>query len=125
MARIEEAQPRDNLLLSANYDARAAWRCARTQRFGEVTNRQINSATKQPPDQTFSAKWVTDVSASYHLLRSRARSAVGADNVFDVYPDEQSDQRERHDGFAGNANFGMNPYSGISPFGFNGRFFWD
>ena len=31
---------------------------------------------------------------------------------------------ERTTGFAGNANFGMNPYNGISPFGFNGRFIW-
>ena len=120
--RIEEAQPRDNLLLSANYTRGPLGAVLRSQRFGEVTNRQARLATNQPPDQTFAAKWVTDISASYHLLR-RATFSVGADNVFDIYPDKQSDNGLLPS-YAGNANFGMNPYSGISPFGFNGRFFW-
>jgi iron complex outermembrane recepter protein len=120
--RIEEAQPRDNVLLSANYTRGVLGGVVRTQRFGEVTNRQIKVATNQPSDQTFSAKWVTDVSASYRLL-GRVTLGVGADNVFDVYPDKQNDQWTLPS-FAGNSNFGMNPYSGISPFGFNGRFFW-
>jgi iron complex outermembrane receptor protein len=121
--RIEEAQPRDNLLLSATYTRGLLGGVLRTQRFGEVTNRQIRVATNQPSDQTFSAKWVTDVSASYRLL-GRVTLGVGADNVFDIYPDKQDDQWNVATGFAGNANFGMNPYSGISPFGFNGRFIW-
>jgi iron complex outermembrane receptor protein len=121
--RIEEAQPRDNLLASANYTRGVLGGVIRTQRFGQVTNRQIKVATNQPPDQTFSAKWVTDVSGSYRLL-NRVTFGVGADNVFDVYPDTQSDNGDVARGYAGNANFGMNPYSGISPFGFNGRFFW-
>ena len=121
--RIEEAQPRDNLLLSGNYTRGPIGAVLRTQRFGEVTNRQIRVATNQPSDQTFSAKWVTDVSGSYRLLH-RVTFGVGADNVFDVYPDKQDDTWNVSTGFAGNSNFGMNPYSGISPFGFNGRFFW-
>lgn len=121
--RIEEAQPRDDLLLSANYSRGPLGTVLRTQRFGEVTNRQIKTATNQPPDQTFSAKWVTDVSVSYRLL-GPATLGVGADNVFDVYPDVQSDKGDVARNYAGNANFGMNPYSGISPFGFNGRFVW-
>jgi iron complex outermembrane receptor protein len=121
--RIEEAQPRDNFLASANY-TRGVWGAVlRTQRFGEVTNRQLKVSTNQPADQTFLAKWVTDVSGSYRLL-GRVTLGVGADNVFDVYPDKQSEQWNVATGFAGNSNFGMNPYSGISPFGFNGRFFW-
>jgi iron complex outermembrane recepter protein len=121
--RIEEAQPRDNLLLSANYTRGPLGVVLRSQRFGSVTNRQVRLATNQPPDQTFSAKVVTDVSASYRLLR-RATFSLGADNVFDIYPDTQSDNGDVARNYAGNANFGMNPYSGISPFGFNGRFFW-
>jgi len=121
--RIEEAQPRDNLLLSANYTKGVFGGVVRTQRFGEVTNRQIAAATNQPPDQTFSAKWVTDVSGSYRVL-NRVTFSVGADNVFDIYPDVQSDNGDITRNYAGNANFGMNPYSGISPFGFNGRFLW-
>ena len=121
--RIEEAQPRDNLLLSGTYTRGPLGGVIRAQRFGEVTNRQIRVATNQPSDQTFSAKWITDLSASYRLL-GRVTLAAGADNVFDVYPDEQNDEWNVATGFAGNSNFGMNPYSGISPFGFNGRYFW-
>jgi iron complex outermembrane receptor protein len=121
--RIENAQPHDNLVLSANYNRGPLGAVLRTQHFGEVSNKQIRVATNQPSDQTFSSKWVTDVSASYRLLR-RVTVGLGADNVFDVYPDVQSDQYNLATGFAGNANFGMNPYTGISPFGFNGRFVW-
>jgi iron complex outermembrane recepter protein len=121
--RIEQAQPRDNVLLSANYSRGPLGVVVRGQRFGEVTNIQPKLSSNQPPDQTFSAKWITDVSGSYHLLR-RATFSVGADNVFDIYPDKQSDNGDVTRNYAGNANFGMNPYSGISPFGFNGRFFW-
>jgi iron complex outermembrane receptor protein len=121
--RIEEAQPRDNLLVSANYTRQALGLTLRAQRFGEVTNRQAKLATNQPPDQTFSAKVVTDASVSYRFF-GRVTLSAGADNVFDVYPDEQSDPGNVATGYAGNANFGMNPYNGISPFGFNGRFIW-
>jgi hypothetical protein len=44
--------------------------------------------------------------------------------VFAISPDVQSDNGDITRNYAGNANFGMNPYSGISPFGFNGRFLW-
>ena len=37
-------------------------------------------------DQTFGAKWITDLALSY-ALRSRYSLTVGADNIFDVYPD--------------------------------------
>jgi iron complex outermembrane receptor protein len=93
----------------------------RAQRFGQVTNIQARLASNQPADQTFGAKWLTDVSASYRLL-DRATFAIGSDNVFDVYPDEQREAFNVAGGFAGNSNYGQNPFSGISPFGFNGRY---
>ncbi|HEX7025001.1 MAG TPA: hypothetical protein VF187_09305, partial [Gemmatimonadales bacterium] len=69
-------------------------------------------------DQTFSAKWITDASASYTYGR-RITLMLGADNIFDVYPDKNSVGSAT---VGGNANFGIFPYNGISPFGFNGRF---
>jgi iron complex outermembrane receptor protein len=44
---------------------------------------------------------------------------LGADNMFDVYPDKNSVGNAL---VGGNSNFGIFPYNGISPFGFNGRF---
>jgi len=44
------------------------------------------------------------------------RLTVGANNVFDVYPDEQ---------IVGNSNFGIFPYSNtLTTFGLNGRFIY-
>jgi iron complex outermembrane receptor protein len=118
--RVEIGQPRDNLLASASYELRRLTLVARTQRFGSVTN--IQPVTNpQIPDQTFGAKWITDVSASLRVLRSLT-ATIGADNVGDVYPDRNSDFGNPATGYAGNGNFGLNPYNGISPFGFNGRF---
>jgi hypothetical protein len=50
-------------------------------------------------DQTFGAKWISDVSLGF-----RARGAnitVGADNVFDVYPDQNNDLGDARTGTVG------------------------
>ncbi len=118
--RIEVGQPRSNLLASASYDLRVFTLMARTQRYGAFTVIQPVSSP-QIPDQTFGAKWITDVSLTANLQR-RASLTVGSDNVGDVYPDRNVDFGNPQTGYSGNGNFGLNPYSGYSPFGFNGRF---
>jgi len=78
-----------------------------------------------PLDQTYSAKWITDLSGSYTF--GQLTLALGADNIFDVYPD-----RNNNNGSylvppgenGGSSNYGIFPYAGISPFGFNGRFIY-
>jgi iron complex outermembrane receptor protein len=76
-----------------------------------------------PLDQTFGAKWITDLGASY-TFRSRYSFAIGADNVFDVYPDRNLNPGNPTTTNGGISNFGLFPYNGISPFGFNGRFIY-
>ncbi len=139
--RIERGQPRNNLLASASYEVGKFTWTARTQRFGEVTvfqNTVAQPATgaklRQPPDQTFGAKFVTDVSLGLQLPRN-TQFVIGADNLFNVFPDQNSDPGDlaavaptsaEPRGFAGNysgnSNFNIFRYNGISPFGFNGRF---
>ncbi len=118
-ARIEVGQPRDNLLLSGSYDWRQVGLVVRTRRYGEVTSygTPINGSL----DQTFSARWITDVAGSYTLLR-QLRLTVGVDNLADVYPDRNNNPGDFTTNSCGNANCGIFPYSGITPFGFNGRF---
>jgi iron complex outermembrane receptor protein len=118
-ARIEEGQPRDNFLASASYELHALGLTTRTQRFGSVTTRA--TVGNENLDQTFGAKWITDVSASYKVL-GRYTLAAGADNLFDVYPDQNNNLGNVRNNVGGNANFGIFPYSSFSPFGFNGRF---
>ena len=54
-----------------------------------------------------------------YAYRQNLTFMLGADNMFDVYPDRNSVGSAT---VGGNSNFGIFPYNGISPFGFNGRF---
>ncbi len=106
--RVERGQPRNNFVFSATHEVSKFTLTARTQRFGEVTG----FGTVVANDQTFSPKWISDASIGL-ALRENVQVTFGADNLFDVYPDQNVPQ---------NSNNGIFPYSGISPFGFNGRF---
>ena len=59
----------------------------RTQRFGEVTS--FGAPADGSLDQTFRAKWVSDVSVGYTHNKTLSL-IVGADNVWDVYPDRNN-----------------------------------
>ncbi len=108
--RIELGQPRSNIMFSANLTRRALDFTVRAQRFGEVVARGTNPNGSL--DNTYGGKVITDLSLSYTLPRA-VRLTLGADNLLDVYPDVNS---------ALTNNGGIFPFSGISPFGFNGRY---
>jgi iron complex outermembrane receptor protein len=119
--RIEKGNPRDNLFVSANYDLSGLGLTARVQRYGEVSVAGTTATNATGTlDQTYGAKTITDLSASYTFRRITA--TIGADNVFDVYPDRNLNPGDPNTGNGGISNFGIFPYAGISPFGFNGRF---
>jgi iron complex outermembrane receptor protein len=123
--RIEVGQPRNNLVLNGSWEVKDLTLTLRGQRFGEVTGRQAlaTGTARQVPDLELSAKFITDVSASYKVLR-RATLTVGADNLFDVYPDRITDLGDVATGYSGQGTFGVYRFSGLSPFGFNGRFLY-
>jgi iron complex outermembrane receptor protein len=126
--RLIEGQPRTKINLSLDYEQGWFGATARTNRYGEVfaaggelgpTGSNIFNDLRMKP------KWVTDFE-----LRASAGEifnfAVGANNIFDVYPDQVPI------GLAGQTANGPNvffpltsyvvPYSQFAPFGFNGRF---
>ena len=115
-ARMERGQPSTNFNLGAILTRKEWTFNARTQRFGKVTS--FGTPADGSLDQTFGTKWITDLSASY-AWKQRFTFMLGADNLFDVYPDQNSVGTPT---VGGNSNFGIFPYNGISPFGFNGRF---
>ena len=122
--RIEKGNPRDNFFISESYEHGAFGFNVRSQRYGEVSVAGSTPANATGTlDQTFGAKWVTDLSASY-TLRSRYSLTFGADNAFDVYPDRNLNPGDPATANGGISNFGIFPYNGISPFGFNGRFIY-
>ncbi|HYR10082.1 MAG TPA: TonB-dependent receptor [Longimicrobium sp.] len=118
--RLERGQPRNSLNLALNY-ALERWTVnLNNRRFGEVS--VYGTAPEGSPtntDQTFGARWITDVDVSYRL-RGGLTAAIGANNVLGVYPE----QNFRSPTGADNSNAGIFPYNQISPFGFNGAFYY-
>lgn len=106
----EVAQPHDNLRLSADYEYRRFGAVVSESRFGSVT--AISTDPKN--DQTFSARWITDLALTYHFP-SHISLTAGADNIFNVYPDRI---------IAPNSVGGIFVYSGLSPFGYDGAFYY-
>lgn len=75
-------------------------------------------------DQTLSGQWVADVEVRARPIK-RLELAIGANNVFDRYPDRVLFGQP---GGPGTPNYGLTgsflPYSSFSPSGFNGRFLY-
>jgi iron complex outermembrane receptor protein len=115
--RITDAQPRDKINLGLTWDYDVLGFTARTNRYGKV----LVAGSTPAFDQELSAKWITDLE-----LRAKPGGnlelAVGANNVFDVYPDIANA------GTVDGVDFGSSgyflPYSSLSPFGFNGRYLY-
>ena len=107
IGRIEDGFPNTKLLLAGTWSL-ASWDLTlAATRYGSVTTRPANAAN----DQTYDAEWLVDASASWKA--DRWTLTLGADNLLNEYPDENS--------FANSTN-GQFPYSNLSPFGFNGAF---
>ena len=152
--RMEKGQPRDNINLAVNYDIQKWSFLVREVRFGEVSfvalgnNTGISAAQQalgldgynvtlvdplpgstagsKQVIQTLSAKWLTDLDITYRFNKHLTLS-VGANNLFDVYPEEVIRSKVVNgvvfSGVESNSG-GVNKYSGISPFGFNGAFYY-
>lgn len=150
--RLEKGQPKNNLNLAVNWEVGKWSFLLRDVRYGQVSTVAFASATaaqiaaltpgydvayvpavpgtvggtttNQQIIQTFGAKWLTDLDITYHYTKQISVS-VGANNLFDVYPDQNI--RSVVSGgtaFNGSDNAGTFPYSSLSPFGFNGAFYY-
>ena len=108
--RFEIGQPQQTLNLMLNHDFENLSSFVRFVKYGEVTT--FGSITDKSRDQTFSSKWVGDVEASYKINNSYILS-VGSNNFLDVYPDKV---------YKIVSTNGSLPYSGLSPWGFTGRY---
>ncbi|WP_326524716.1 TonB-dependent receptor plug domain-containing protein [Sphingomonas sp.] len=124
--RLTDAQPRTKLNLSMDWDYGPVGFTARTNRYGSVWT-AVNGALTAPlgtvaGDFELTPKWVTDVELRVKPIQ-QVTLAVGADNVFDKYPDRlPTGGATGAPGFTPNSYF--LPYSQLSPFGFNGRFLY-
>ena len=106
VALIEDYLPNSKWNLSAAYSAGKFDVTFRAVRFGETKfknvvdplakksdgtywNTQFNygDGSTAPIDQTFQAVWISDLVVGYRITKSLYAS-VGANNLFDVYPDQ-------------------------------------
>jgi iron complex outermembrane receptor protein len=129
--RFTDGQPHDKVVLSADGDIGKFGITARTTRYGKVISpgaafpiSNPTSLTAAGPDDIYlAAKWITD--AELRLKSGPTEFAIGANNLFDVYPTRSPfGARPASVGGWYPANQIYIPYSIFSPFGFNGRFIY-
>jgi iron complex outermembrane receptor protein len=105
--RIECSQPHDSVRAGGSWRRRRVGVDLNVSRYGEFCSvESLNPAD----DQTYGAKWLTDVEASYRV--GGYMFAIGAQNLFDVFPDRNSTV---------NSFNGIETFPRQSPFGMNGR----
>ncbi|MES2150086.1 MAG: TonB-dependent receptor [Pseudomonadota bacterium] len=107
---LEKGQPKNKINASVNWKLGAMGATLRATRYGEV----LSPGTTAALDFTMGAKTVVDLEARYALSKQLSL-AVGADNLFDAYPESVPPALNT----TGNA-----PYSNLAPFGRSGRFIY-
>ena len=120
--RLTDGQPKTKVTLSADYDRDWIGFNVRTNRFGKV----LAAGADQFGDVPLKAKWITDAELRGNF--DRFEVAIGANNVFDVYPTRTPAGRGVDPITGAARNYGatnyVTPYSSYSPFGFNGRYLY-
>ena len=107
IGRITQGSPRDKFFLGGTWSPGNWAFNANTTRWGEFSTFGTTAAA----DQTYSAEWTLDLSATYKL--DNWNFTLGGDNVLNEYPDRT---------VAGAGTRTYLPYATNSPFGFNGAF---
>ena len=104
---LTQSNPETKVTLSTDYSAGPLGLLLRTVRFGE----QVRPGFAQ--NQTHSPEWVVDATVSYQVTDA-AQLSVGANNLFNNYPDKQ---------VFGNTYLGVFEYAPVQQ-GFNGAFYF-
>lgn len=101
--------PRTKLILGADWTLGAVDLSLKTTRYGGVQLLTDNPVS----DQRYGAKWVSDIEIGYQVSE-QLKLAVGANNLFDVYPDRSTVPDV----------IGSQRYANNSPFGYFGGFYY-
>jgi iron complex outermembrane receptor protein len=110
--RLEDALPHQKGALSARYAGGRISALVRATYYGEI----LYKAPSATNDERFGAKTLVDVDLGLELLRG-IRLAVGGNNVFNTFPDQQK--------VGNNINSGRFIYSRrVTQFGMNGGFYY-
>jgi iron complex outermembrane receptor protein len=113
-ARITSARPKSKIILTVNYNINKFNFGLFNTHFGEVTWQHASDPSK---DQTFSSKVITDLNINYQLTQN-VNLSIGANNLFDIYPDEIKAHGDPETDLGGRFKYSWE----VNQFGFNGRF---
>jgi iron complex outermembrane recepter protein len=105
--QIERERPNWRGTLAANYTQQRYNALVRFSYYGKYSSAPGLCSTC---DQTFGGKGLVDVELGRQF--GDVRWSIGARNLFDVFPDQNSPDN----------GYGIFPWPGASPFGYNGRF---
>lgn len=113
---FEDATPRNKLILAADWSTQVGFGKlgfgAKAVRYGKITD--PGTAADGSLDFNMSAKTLVDLELRAQV-GEHFHGALGADNLFDTYPDKTPDFLDTN---------GLVGFSRYSPFGFNGRFLY-
>ena len=116
--RFECGQPRDNIRLLQSWN-RSGWNVTtRESRYGEYCSLTLTEID----DQTYDTEWVVDTEVSYRW--NDYTFAVGAENLFDNFPDRNILFRPNGALTQQAGAGGTNAYPINAAFGMNGRFMY-
>jgi iron complex outermembrane recepter protein len=123
-ALLTDGTPRTKYVLSGDWNYHHFKLHADVTRYGEVseisidTPQSINDFGAPSVGQEYSARWITDLTASYNWREWTF--SVGVDNLFNQYPTKVILAN-----IAGDEDAGVGlQYSSLSPFGFDGRYWF-
>ncbi|HUB90699.1 MAG TPA: TonB-dependent receptor [Dyella sp.] len=111
---LTDATPRTKFVFAGDWLIHNFDLHANATRYGTVT--RLGDDYSGDEDQIFSARWIFDLAASYNWRTWTF--TVGADNITNQYPTKaalNNVYEDRADGLQ---------YSSLSPFGFNGRYWY-
>jgi len=116
IAKIEKGQPDNKIVLSIIYKTGKTKLIVRNTRFGKTSIAPIFTNPTRVIYESFSPKILTDISLTYSL-KTWVTLTLGANNVFNVYPDRLK--------YYENTVQGSRIYSAeASPFGINGGYYY-
>lgn len=100
ISRVETWRPRQKIVASANYAINRFSTNLSFLNYGEVTYRHPSDPAD---DATYGGKWLTDLSFSYKFT-DKLSFTLGANNLFNVYPDTFADAYSDNGGIPNDRN---------------------
>ncbi|WP_425928274.1 TonB-dependent receptor plug domain-containing protein [Pseudomonas sp. NyZ201] len=108
---ISGVQPRTKLLLGGSWKLDDYTVNLGLTRYG--SHREVNDANDRSLDRVYKARWITDLDVGYQLTKD-LNLAVGAKNLFDIYPERQAPSSKTM----------TKGYGAYSPYGFTGGYYY-